>query len=75
MVMQYLTTPVTNLSQDPIETWEEMKMLYPYLYTESKNVLCFSHISPIGASFPKLELLYLKNGTDYWEKDYPNFYF
>lgn len=40
MVMQYLRTLVINLSQDLIETWEEMKIVYPQLYNESQKMIC-----------------------------------
>ncbi|CAI6365112.1 unnamed protein product [Macrosiphum euphorbiae] len=57
MVMQYLGTPVINLSQDPIETWEEMKTVYPQLYNESQKMFCI-----LATSVPS-ERLFSKAGA------------
>jgi len=57
MVMQYLGTPVINLSQDPIETWEEMKTVYPQLYSESQKMFCI-----LATSVPS-ERLFSKAGA------------
>lgn len=57
MVMQYLGTPVINLSQDLIETSEEMKIIYPQLYNESQKMFCI-----LATSVPS-ERLFSKAGA------------
>jgi len=74
MVMQYFGTPVINLSQDPIETWEEMKMVYPQLYNESQKMFCILATSvPSERLFSKAGAT-LKNATGFWEKGCQNYY-
>lgn len=57
LAMNYLATPVTSLKQDPIETWEVTKSVYPLIYMEVQKIFCI-----VATSVPS-ERLFLKAGA------------
>lgn len=57
LVMNYLSTPVTSLKQDPIETWEDMKSVYPLIHMETQKIFCI-----VATSVPT-ERLFSKSGA------------
>lgn len=57
LVMNYLSAPVTPLKQNPLETWEDMKSVYPLIYIEAQKVFCV-----VATSVPS-ERLFSKAGA------------
>lgn len=57
LVMNYLSTPVTPLKQNPLETWEDIKSVYPLVYIEAQKVFCV-----VATSVPS-ERLFSKAGA------------
>ncbi|XP_025407340.1 zinc finger BED domain-containing protein 1-like [Sipha flava] len=57
LVMNYLSTPVSPLKQNPLETWEDMKSVYPLIYMEAQKVFCV-----VATSVPS-ERLFSKAGA------------
>lgn len=53
----YLSVPVRSLKEDPLEIWNEMKMVYPNLYKLSQK-----YISVVATSVPS-ERLFSKAGA------------
>ncbi|TGZ47658.1 Zinc finger BED domain-containing protein 4 [Temnothorax longispinosus] len=52
----YLASPLVSLKDDPLKTWESMKMLYPTLY-----ILATKYLSIVATSIPA-ERLFSKTG-------------
>ncbi|XP_024886694.1 zinc finger BED domain-containing protein 4-like [Temnothorax curvispinosus] len=52
----YLVSPLVSLKDDPLKTWESMKMLYPTLY-----ILATKYLSIVATSIPA-ERLFSKTG-------------
>jgi len=57
IVMNYLSTPVTPLKQNPLETWEDMKSVYPLMFMEVQKLFCI-----VATSVPS-ERLFSKAGA------------
>lgn len=57
LVMNYLSTPVTPLKKHPLETWEDMKSVYPLMFMEVQKVFCI-----VATSVPS-ERLFSKAGA------------
>lgn len=57
LVMNYLSAPVCPLKQNPLETWEDMKSVYPLIYMEAQKIFCV-----VATSVPS-ERLFSKAGA------------